>query len=193
MRATILLATLKRSGLSNTETLSEFLAGRLQAAGVETDIVKLVNHAIAAGTYEDMGDGDTWPAIWDRLVASDFIIFATPIWWSNLSSEMQRVVERLDAVHDRIMAGEPSPLDGKVAGIVITGDSDGAQSVIAHLANFCNAIGLKLPPFATLSVLWDKQAKGKDTPKAELLRKYEHDYASTADKMIERMLAARNA
>jgi hypothetical protein len=60
----------------------------------------------------------------------------------------------------------------------------GVQSIIASLANFFNAVGLELPPFATLSVLWQAQAKNKDTPRQELLEKYEKDYASTADKMI---------
>ena len=189
-RATILLATLKRSGLSNTETLCEFLAGRMRQAGIECETVKLVEHDVRAGTYADMGDGDAWPGIYDKLLASDLIVFATPIWWGSLSSELQRVIERLDAVHDIVMKGEPSPLDGKAAGIVITGDSDGAQHVIAQVCNFCNAIGLAVPPYASLSVLWSGQAKGKDTPREALLEKYEKDYAKTADTMIERLMAA---
>ena len=189
-RATILLATLKRSGLSNTETLCGFLAGRMRRAGIECETVKLVEHAVRAGTYTDMGDGDAWPGIYDKLLASDLIVFATPIWWGSLSSELQRVIERLDAVHDIVMKGEPSPLDGKAAGIVITGDSDGAQHVIAQVCNFCNAIGLAVPPYASLSVLWSGQAKGKDTPREALLENYEKDYAKTADTMIERLMAA---
>ena len=190
LRATILLATLKRSGLSNTETLCEFLMGRMRQAGIECETVKLVEHDVRAGTYAEMGDGDAWPAIYDKLLASDLIVFATPIWWGSLSSELQRVIERLDAVHDLVMKGERSPLDGKAAGIVITGDSDGAQHVIAQVCNFCNAIGLAVPPYASLSVLWSGQAKGKDTPRETLLEKYEKDYTKTADTMIERLMAA---
>ena len=33
---------------------------------------------------------------------------------------------------------------------------------------FFNAIGLLIPPFATLSVLWEGQAKGKETTREEL-------------------------
>jgi multimeric flavodoxin WrbA len=135
-----------------------------------------------------MGDGDDWPQILEKLLASDIIVFATPVWWSNQSSLMQRVIERLDELHDMVLAGKGSPLDGKVGGIVITGDSDGAQQIIGNLCNFFNGIGLLVPPYATLSVLWERQAKGVDPTKEELLRKYESDYAGTADRMIDQLL-----
>jgi multimeric flavodoxin WrbA len=187
-RATILLGTLKRSGLSNTETLCEFLTGRMEQSGIDCHTIKLVNHEIAPGTYSNMGAGDEWPEILERLLGSDIIILATPIWWANQSSLIQRVIERLDELHDRIMAGEPSPLESKVGGVVITGDSDGAQHIIGNLCNFLNAIGVLVPPYGTLSVLWEKQAKGAETTKDELLRKYEADYTTTADKMIRQLI-----
>lgn len=188
MRATILLGTLKREGLSNTETLSEFLTGRMEHSGISCEIVKLVDHAVSAGTYSDMGPGDEWPSILAKLVASQIIIIATPIWWSNQSSVIQRVIERLDELHDMVLAGKPSPLDGKVGGIVITGDSDGAQQIIGNLCNFFNGIGVLIPPYATLSVLWERQGKDADPTKEELLAKYEADYAGTADRMIQQLV-----
>jgi multimeric flavodoxin WrbA len=188
MKATILLGTLKRSGLSNTQTLCEFLARRMKREDIRCEIIKLVDHRILPGTCSDMGKGDAWPAILEKVLASDIVIFATPIWWGGQSSEIQRVIERLDEIHDDILADKPSPLEGKVAGIVITGDSDGAEHVIGNISNFFNAVGLLVPPYATLSVLWDKQAKDKKTPKKKLLEKYESDYADTADKMIRQLL-----
>jgi multimeric flavodoxin WrbA len=188
MKATILLGTLKRSGLSNTETLCEFLAGRMEREGVRSEIIKLVEHRVLPGTYSDMGEGDEWPNILRRVLDSDIIILATPVWWGNQSSEIQRVIERLDELHDEVMEGEPSALEGKAGGVVITGDSDGAEHVIGNLCNFFNAVGLLIPPYATLSVLWERQAKGKEPTKEELLSKYESDYAETADKMIRQLL-----
>ncbi|HJU27383.1 MAG TPA: NAD(P)H-dependent oxidoreductase [Rhodanobacteraceae bacterium] len=188
MQATILLGTLKRSGLSNTQTLCEFLAGRMERSGIGCEIVKLVDHDIAPGTCSDIGGGDAWPAILRKLLASEIVVFATPVWWGNQSSEIQRAIERLDELHDEVLAGKPSRLEGKAGGIVVTGDSDGAEHIIGNLCNFFNAVGLLVPPYATLSVLWDKQAKGRDTPKEELLLKYESDYAGTTDKMIRQLL-----
>ncbi|MGH8216329.1 MAG: flavodoxin family protein [Rhodanobacteraceae bacterium] len=184
MKATILLGTLKRSGLSNTQALCEFLVQRMERRKIHCEIVRLVDHEILPGTCSDMGAGDAWPGILKKVLGSEIVIFATPIWWGIQSSEIQRVIERLDEVHDDISAGKSSPFEGKAAGIVITGDSDGAEHVIGNLCNFFNAIGLLIPPYATLSVLWDKQAKDKDTPRKKLLEKYKSDYADTADKMI---------
>ncbi|MBC5992088.1 flavodoxin family protein [Pontibacter cellulosilyticus] len=192
MKAVILLGTLKKEGLSNTEVLSEFLKGFMVKQGIETEIVKLVEHSIWPGTYTNMGEGDEWPTILKQLLDSDIIIFASPIWWNNQSSEIQRVIERLDALHDEILEGKRSRLSGKVAGIIITGDSDGAQHIIANLSNFYNAIGLLLPPFATLSVIWEKQAKSKDTSREELMEKYKKDYTEKAEKMVKQLVKYRN-
>ena len=188
MKAVVLLATLKKEGLSNTEVLSEFLAEQLKKKEVECEIIKLVNYTILPGTYDNMGKGDEWPAILTKIVASDIVIFATPIWWSTQSSEMQKVIERLDKVHDGILAGETSRLEGKVGGIVITGDSDGAQHIIGNIANFFNAIGVVLPPYASLSVMYEGQAKEAKTTREELWKKYEEEYASTAEKMVTQMV-----
>lgn len=188
MKATILLGTLKKSGLSNTETLCEFLSHRMERQGLKCETVKLVDHKILPGTYSDMGEGDQWPGILEKVLASEIVIFATPVWWGNQSSLIQRGIERLDELHDKVLSGEPSPLEGKVGGIVITGDSDGAEQIIGNLSNFFNAVGLLIPPYATLSVLWYRQAKNADSTKQELLEKYEKDYAETADKMIRQLL-----
>ena len=188
MRATILLGTLKKTGLSNTETLCEFLAGRMEDRGIRCEIVRLVDHEIAPGTCSDMGGADEWPGILEKVLGSEIVVLATPIWWDNQSSVIQRVIERLDELHDRVLAGEPSAFEGKVGGIVITGDSDGAQHIIGNLCNFFNAVGLLIPPYATLSVLWERQAKGQDPEREELLEKYESDYAGTADRMIRQLV-----
>lgn len=188
MKAIILLGTLKKEGLSNTEVLSEFLAGFFHKHNIECTIIKLVNYNILPGTYSHMGPDDDWPAILQQLLLSDIIIFATPIWWNNQSSEIQKVIERLDELHDEIMTGKESRLAGKMGGIVITGDSDGAQNIIANISNFFNAIGLALPPYATLSVLWEGQKKGAKTTREELLNKYKQDYSKTAETMIQKIL-----
>ncbi len=189
MRALILLATLKKDGLSNTLTLSEFLAEKMRKKKIAVDIVRLAGLNIPSGTYSDMGDGDKWPGVLEQIPAADIIIFATPIWWNNLSSLMQRVIESLDELQDYVMEGKPSGLEGKAAGIVVTGDSDGAQSLMGGIANFYNAVGLLLPPYSTLTVLWEGQAKGKKTSRKQLLAKYEKEYSDTADTMVKHLIA----
>jgi len=43
-------------------------------------------------------------------------------------------------------------LTNKVAGIIVTGDSDGAEHIIGNLTNFFIALGLTIPSFGTLTV-----------------------------------------
>ena len=188
MKAIILLGTLKKQGQSNTAVLSEFFAKQLMAKNVEVETIKLVDYNILPGTYADMGSGDQWPEIFEKILAADILVFSTPVWWNSHSSEMQKVVERLDVIHDEIMTGKLSRLDGKTAGVIITGDSDGAEHIIASMGNFFNAVGLIMPPYCSLSVLWEGQAKDRNTSKEELLKKYESDYKSTADKMADQLV-----
>ncbi|HEY8919489.1 MAG TPA: flavodoxin family protein [Chitinophaga sp.] len=188
MKAIILLGTLKKEGLSNTAVLSEFFKEKLQQKNVECEIIQLVNENILPGTYTNMGAGDAWPAILEKLAAAQLIIFATPIWWGNHSSEIQKVIERLDNIHDEILAGKPSRLANKAAGIIITGDSDGAQHIIGNISNFLNAIGLVLPPYASLSVLWEGQKKGAAPTREQLMEKYEKEYSKTAATMVEQLM-----
>lgn len=57
-------------------------------------------------------------------MAADIVIFATPVWWGIQSSFIQRVIERLDEVHDEIMDTGKSKLTNKVAlDVVVTGNT----------------------------------------------------------------------
>ncbi len=76
---------------------------------------------------------------------------------------MKRLIERLDNIHDEILEGKTSQLDGKVGGIIVTGDSDGAEQIIGNTFNFFNAIGLIVPPYVSLKVLWEGHANVKSS------------------------------
>lgn len=188
MKAVILLGTLKKEELSNTETLSEFFADYLKKEKIEVEIIKLVNQNILAGTYTNMGEGDAWPGILEKLIAAEIIIFATPVWWGSHSSEIQKVIERLDHIHDGILQTGKSGLDGKIGGIIITGDSDGGEQIIGIISNFLNAIGILLPPYATITVLSQQQAKDKKPAKEELIQLYKKEYAKNAEKMLKQIM-----
>lgn len=112
---------------------------------------------------------------------------ATPVWWGIQSSLIQRAIERLDEIHDEIMETGKSRLANKVAGIVVTGDSDGAQHIIGNLDNFFLAFGFTLPPFGTLTVLWPGLAKKSDKNKQEILKYFKDNYTSTAKKAAQNL------
>lgn len=188
MKAIILLATLKKNEKSNTEVLCDFLINKLENKKVSCELIKLADHYIPFGTYHDMGGGDEWPSILKKLQKADIIIFATPIWWGVHSSLMQVAIERLDEIHDEIEKGKKSRLEGKVGGIVITGDSDGAEHTIGNIANFWNGIGIVLPPYVTLAVLSEKHLKSKPKSQSELLKLYKKEYTKTANTMVENLI-----
>jgi multimeric flavodoxin WrbA len=92
------------------------------------------------------GEGDEWPIIVDKIIKSDIIIFATPIWWGQRSSLMQKAIERMDAFDEEVIHGGRSALLNKIAGVVITGSEDGAQQVLASIMEVLTFMNFTLPP-----------------------------------------------
>jgi multimeric flavodoxin WrbA len=188
LKALILLGSLKNnSAESNTLLLSQFLDNHFAEYNTECEIVRLADHSIKPGTYTNVDSEDDWPAILEKILNSDIVIFATPVWWGIQSSLIQRVIERLDVLHDEIMETGKSRLTNKVAGIIVSGDSDGAEHVIGNLANFFVALGLTIPPFGTLTVLWSGFAKKSDKTEAEKLKYLEDNYKPTAKKAAQNL------
>ena len=175
LKAVILLATLKhkRSGqeFSHTETLCEVVIECLRDNGVRTDMIRLVDRNIPAGTKSNMGSGDDWPGILTKILAAEIIIFATPIWWGIQSSLMQRAIERLDELHNELLETGKSRLTNKVGGIIITGEEDGEQHITGNIANFLLSMGVTLPPQCAVSY----QDEYKRATKKSLGRKFRED------------------
>jgi multimeric flavodoxin WrbA len=190
MKAIILLATLKNKGRSNTEVLVEFLGGYLAQQNIELEVVKLVDHHIAPGTYTEMDTKDDWPKVYQNILKSEIILFATPIWWNCHSSELQRCIERLDEVYDIILSGKESPLDGKIGGVIVTGDSDGVEHITGNIANFFCSVGVTVPPYSSLGIIWEGHAKDSKKTKAQLLKYYSRNYAKDAEAMAKSLLKA---
>ena len=65
---------------SSTAALLSQLVDQLHKFDVETEIVRAVDHDIRPGTSHDMGQGDAWPALREKLLAAEIVVIATPIW-----------------------------------------------------------------------------------------------------------------
>lgn len=189
MKAVVILATLKAEGKSNTEVLTEFVTSYLEKQKISCEVIRLAQHTILPGTYIELDIKDDFPAIYKKIVAADIILFATPIWWNNHSSELQRVIERLDEVYDYILDGKDSPLDGKLGGVVVTGDSDGVEHITGNIANFFCSIGVTVPAYASLGVIWTGHGKKIKTSKARMLEHYKKEYAQDAQAMAKSFAA----
>jgi multimeric flavodoxin WrbA len=192
LKSVFLLGTLKASTeISNTQILSEFLANHLKSNDTESEIIRLADYNIKPGVFTSI-DSDDWPAIFEKILEAEIVIFATPVWWGSQSSLIQRVIERLDEIHDEIMNSGRSRLTNKVAGIVVSGDSDGAQHIIGNLANYFAALGLTFPPFGSLTVLWPGFAKKSNKSPKEIMKYLEDTYTSTAKKAAQNLTFIAN-
>lgn len=184
-KAILLLGTLKDKGVSNTAALTDFVAGYLEKEKISCEIITLARHTINRGTYIESDPSDDFPAIYDKITKADMIFFATPIWWNSHSSEIQRVIERLDEVFDIINQGKPSPLEGKLGGMIITGDSDGVEHVTGNISNFFCSLGITVPAYGSLGVIWEGHAKEKKQTKANLIKYYRKEYSQDAQALAK--------
>jgi multimeric flavodoxin WrbA len=146
MRALILNCTLKPSpAASNTEALTRVVIDALESAAVETELVRVVDHDVRPGVESDMGDGDEWPEIHAKLVGAEILVVASPTWLGRPSSVAQRVLERMDAMlSEQDDEGRPVAYN-RVAGVVVTGNEDGAHHVISEIAGALVDIGYTIP------------------------------------------------
>ena len=95
----------------------------------EVTHIRLVDHDVKPGVESDMGDGDAWPAIREQILASEILIVATPTWLGQISSVTKRALERMDALlSETDDAGVPVAYN-QVAGVVVTGNEDGAHAM----------------------------------------------------------------
>jgi multimeric flavodoxin WrbA len=155
MKATLINCTLKPSpAASNTEALAEVLAKALRSAGVETEMVRAVDLELKPGVESDQGDGDEWPRVREKLVASQILVIATPTWLGRPSSVAQRVLERMDAMLSETDDDGLPVAYNRVAGVVVTGNEDGAHHVISEVCGALVDIGYTIP--AQAWTYWNK-------------------------------------
>ncbi|TDD25181.1 flavodoxin family protein [Kribbella turkmenica] len=146
MRALVLNCTLKPSpGESNTDLLADVVVEALQEEKVDVDRVRLADLTIKPGVSSDEGTGDDWPGIHQQLLDSEILVVATPTWVGRPSSIAQRMLERMDAMlSETDDEGRPVAYN-KVAGIVVTGNEDGAHHVISEICGGLVDIGYTIP------------------------------------------------
>ena len=155
--ALVLNCTLKPSpAQSSTSLLAQQVLDALATHGFSGDEVRVADFDVKPGVEHDMGDGDEWPAIRDRILAADILVFSTPTWMGHMSSIAQRVLERLDADISETDDEGRQILTGKVAVVVVVGNEDGAHAIIADAFQGLNDVGFTIP--AQGGVYWNGEA-----------------------------------
>ncbi|MBW9072032.1 flavodoxin family protein [Agrobacterium deltaense] len=161
LKVLALNATLKSSTSaepSSTEKLLTLILRELGNHDVQTETIRLADHDIKPGVTSDEGEGDAWPAIREKIVAADIILFGTPIWLGQPSSVCKRALERMDAFLDETDAQGRMVSYGKVAAVAVVGNEDGAHHVSAELFQALNDVGFTIP--ANAVAYWVGEAMG---------------------------------
>ncbi|WP_222707277.1 flavodoxin family protein [Pontibacter qinzhouensis] len=150
MKALFLNCTLKKSPVtSNTEALISKAVSLFKELGVESKVIRIVDHQVAFGVTSDEGNGDEWPTILAEIKQSDILILGSPIWLGDKSSVCKMVIERIDAsTSEQDENTGQYPLYNKIGGVLVTGNEDGAKKVCAEVLFSLNHSGCTIPPNA---------------------------------------------
>jgi multimeric flavodoxin WrbA len=157
IRALALVCTLKPgTDDSSSDLMARQVLDALGKHDVESELLRMVDFDVRPGVEKNMGDGDQWPAVREKLLRSDILVLATPTWVGHMSSVAQRVLERLDAeLSETDDSGRPS-MFGKVATVAVVGNEDGAHKIIADSLQALNDIGFSIP--AQGGTYWNAEA-----------------------------------
>ena len=174
LKALALNCTLKSDPTEASST--DAMIAVLKAAFADKDVtvtetVRVSALNIKPGVTSDEGEGDEWPALREKILAHDILIFGGPIWMGQLGSVAKRVLERMDAFLDETDDQGRMPSYGKVAVTAIVGNEDGAHFSSAQLFQALNDVGWTIPAIA--ACYWVGEAMGstdfkdlKETPEA---------------------------
>jgi multimeric flavodoxin WrbA len=157
LRALALVCTLSPSPAeSSSDLMARQVLECLAGHGVTGETVRVVDHDVKPGVQKDMGEGDAWPAIRERMLAADILLISTPTWVGHASSVAQRVLERLDAeLSETDDEGRPLTY-GKIALTAVVGNEDGGHKITADLFQSLNDVGFTVP--AQGGVYWNGEA-----------------------------------
>lgn len=93
MAALILFASSRRHG--NTGALADALAAQLHA-----EVVDLGRLQIAPYDYEHRNRDDDFEPLMQRVLASDWLVFASPIYWYSCAAPMKLFLDRISDLLD---------------------------------------------------------------------------------------------
>ncbi len=153
LRALFLNCTLKRSPeRSHTQGLIDISTAIMEANGVHTEVIRPVDHALAAGVWPDMTEHgwerDDWPGIYEKVKAADILVITSPIWLGEKSSVCTQVIERLYASSGDLNDQGQYAYYGRVGGCLITGNEDGAKHCAMNILYSLQHLGYVIPPQA---------------------------------------------
>lgn len=137
---------------SHTDYLIQISQAIMKKHGVQTELVRTIDHDIATGVYPDMREHgwatDEWPEIYKKVMAADILVVAGPIWLGDNSSQTKKLIERLYACSSELNDKGQYAYYGKVGGALITGNEDGVKHCAMDILYSLQHIGYTIPPQA---------------------------------------------
>jgi multimeric flavodoxin WrbA len=146
LTAVVLVCSLKSTPAdSSSDLLGKQVLDALGEHDVSGRVLRVADFDVRFGVSTDEGDGDEWPELRQVVMASDILVIATPIWMGQPSSVCKMVLERLDAELSETDDEGRMSTYGKVAGVAVVGNEDGAHHVSAEVFQALNDVGFTLP------------------------------------------------
>ncbi len=148
-----------RGRKSSTDAMLAVLTEHFEGEGVRVGKpIRIAAHSIKWGVTSNEGAGDEWPKIREAILASDILIFGTPIWMGQASSVAKLVMERMDAFLSETDDKGRMPSFSKVAVAAIVGNEDGAHNASSQIFQALNDVGWTIP--AVAACYWVGEAMG---------------------------------
>ena len=156
MKKVIVISTSLRKG-SNSDMLADKFIEGATAAGHDVEKVSLVGKemkfcigCLTCGTTHKCCIKDDVPAIMDKVLNSDVVVWATPIYYYEMSGQMKTLIDRMNAMYPKdyrfrdiyllTTAAEADEETPRRAEIGLTGwiDCFGKASLKGHV--FCGGV-----------------------------------------------------
>lgn len=195
MKATIFLGSLKRKQSdSNSARLARMVEKKLLERGfkeVELFNLRTLEYEPGVDNVTEEGQADGMTQALAKVLDSDCVIFATPIWWGIHSSIIQALMERMCYYDDFAIKTAISPLYGKTFGAIISGSDDGFQQVTGLLLNFATNMGFTVPPDAIVpSVMQDASDMRRDERTQQHIELFARNMAAWTQILKKRKIGA---
>lgn len=137
---------------SHTDLLIKISTDIMNKHGVQTEVIRTIDHDVATGVYPDMREKgwatDEWPELYKKVQEADILVLAGPIWLGDNSSQMKKIIERLYANSGELNEKGQYAYYGKAGGCLITGNEDGAKHCSMNVLYSLQHLGYVISPQA---------------------------------------------
>lgn len=225
---------------SNSETLLEYCLKDCAELGAETELISLRKYSImhCKACYSTVNtqchfycscypkntpEGDDMTNIlYDKVLAADAIIFATPVNNFKISTLMAAFIDRCISLDGSLQPANPEApknkalnakhleyikltsdenipgsgflrrFSGKVAGIIVTGHEEGASMAISSLFMTLGHYGMIFPPFSNMYAMSSVCASTNEDKPVVLSECYQHEVRLLAQNVVKATAMARS-